>query len=207
MDHRRLPRLSWLAIGALLACAGCGDDDGQDPPIDAAIAIDSARQIDGGPLPEVMRFAIEVQNDIPESIYVQLNLEDGQPAWVVASMGGERVYFDERCDIEDCVDPSGVCGAALPQVRDITGGDYTGSIELFWAGETSVLDEVDGCERRELAPPGDYVAQFCFSLQAMIEGPGDPTDAVPGRLIDPVCVDQPFSPFVDDEVVYQILGG
>lgn len=177
------------------------------PAPDGNIVADAAPAPDGGILPEVFRIALEVSNDVPESIYVQLNGDDGQPGWVVVRRGEDRMWFEARCEIEDCEEPSGVCGAALPRVRDITGGTRTGSIELFWDGVTSVRDPERGCERRVPAPPGDYVATFCWSLRAEFEGAGDPEEAIGGRVVDPTCVDVPFTFPDDEEVVHRILGG
>jgi hypothetical protein len=54
---------------------------------------------------------------------------------------------------------------------------------------TSVLDSVARCEIRQPAPPGDYVARFCYGVQ--------------GRLKDPACVTRPFT-VGDREVVLKL---
>jgi hypothetical protein len=170
----------------------------------------SAGDTDGGPLVEATRFAIEVSNDIPESIWVQLNDASGQIAWVtVTDADGERVYLTELCDIDECENPQGVCGISLPMVRDITGGDYDGSIEHFWHGDMSVFEgEPIECEVRMTAPAGAYHAEFCYSLAVELEdeGSGDPTVGVPGTISSPICGTVDFD-WPTDEVVFGIYGG
>ena len=155
-----------------------------------------------------VRFAIEVSNDVSESIWAQLNDAEGQPGWIRVRRGETRVWLLENCGVPECENSSGVCGMALPQVRDFTDGSSSGEIEFVWDGEWSVFDDEAMCERREPAPAGDYVATFCFSLNAQIdEGQdGDPARQVAGTLIDPVCVDQAFT-LPTDEVVHGIWGG
>lgn len=201
----------------LLDCSSSPNNGGDDgDAVDTGLFSDVVRTDratspdvggDGSQPPETIRFAIEVANDVPESIWVQLNSEDGQPAWVVASSGDTRIYFEERCGIPDCDQPSGVCGAAMPMVRDITDAGFEGVIDLHWTGKTSLVDTSDDCERREHASFGDYAATFCWSLQAEVTGEGDPAEGVAGTLINPICRDVRFTLPDDDNVVYGIWGG
>lgn len=140
-----------------------------------------------------IRFAIEVSDEVAGPIYVRLHGEDGQLGWVMAFRDGERIYFRERCEIGDCGAPVAVCGAAIPLIRNIAGGRDRRSIEFAWDRLTSVRDSLSGCETRHPALPGAYIARFCFSREAEFQGDADPTRAVPGRLIHPVCKEQPFT--------------
>lgn len=156
----------------------------------------------------VIRFVIEVGSDVPAPTYVLLNDKDGQPGWIRAFRGSDRVYFRERCEIADCARRAVVCGAAIPTIRDISATGQIGLIEFIWDGTTSVVDAVSGCETRQPALPGHFIARFCYSHEANFLGdPGDrdPSGAIPGRLLRPLCVEQPFS-LGDDykEVVFRI---
>lgn len=186
------------------------DTGGDATAPDSTSADTSLGDADGGPLVEATRFAIIVSNDIPESIWVQLNDTNGQIAWVtVTNEDGDRVYLTELCDIEECENPQGVCGISMPMVRDITGGDYDGSIEHFWHGDMSVFegDPIE-CEMRMTAPAGAYEARFCYSLAVELEdeGSGDPTVGVPGTITSPSCHTVDFD-WPTDEVVFGIYGG
>jgi len=195
-DERRHPdNQPFDMIEPETADMGLPPDDGGETAEDAA------------PLPEMMRFAIEVSNDVPESIWVQLSSGDGQIGWVTVTGEDGRIYFIERCDIPQCDVPEGVCGQGIGMVRDITGGTYSGSIEMYWDGVTSIVEEEDDCEQRVQAPAGSYTASFCWSLNATINSEDDPALGVPGELVDPICQDIEFELYVDDEVVYQIMGG
>jgi hypothetical protein len=132
-----------------------------------------------------------------------LNGEDDQPGWVRLFRDSVRIYLRERCDIEDCGVPPAVCGAAIPLIRDITATANLTGIELVWDGMTSVLDSLSGCETRRPAGAGNYVARFCFSRRAEFEPGGDPTGSVPGTLVEPTCVEKPFT-LGDQQVVLRI---
>ncbi len=150
-----------------------------------------------------IRFAVEVASDVSGPIYVLLNGEDNQLGWIRAFRGPERVHFRERCEIEGCANRGVVCGAAISMIKNIANTAQTGMIEFVWDGMTSVVDALSGCETRQPAPPGDYIARFCFSREAEFEGDSDPTRAVPGRLIRPTCTDKPFT-LLEEEVVLRI---
>lgn len=191
-----IPRLI-LLVSALLVCA-CEDTS-------ETLSKDTAEDTHAVPEGSV-RFAIEVTNDVPETIWVQLNDLSGQIAWVtLLDASGNRVYLEEQCGIEDCDSPTGVCGAAEPRVRDITGGTYTGSIEHLWDTTTSVVE--NGCESRQPAPNGTYTARFCWSLTATTEGDGDPTVSIAGTLDAEVCQERSFTLPGDTRVVFAIQGG
>ncbi len=194
--------------------AALGDAGAPDaaPALDAALA--DAEPADAAPPPldqglpsDEVRFSLMISNDVPESIWVQLNGLDGQPAWLTVLGPEGRIWFDERCEIEDCFDPTGVCGAAEPRLRDITGGHATGQIDLYWDGVTSVVD--GDCERRVNAPPGSYQARFCWSLQADVDEDDsrDPTFGVGGTLIEPVCATVDFTYPGPADVVWTVHGG
>jgi hypothetical protein len=151
-----------------------------------------------------IRFAIEVEAGVSGPVYVQLNEEDAQLAWVKAFRDGERVYFRERCEIEDCSNPGVICGLAPTMVKIIADRGQAGMIEFVWDGMTSVIDPANGCERREPAPPGVYTARFCYAGEAVLEGDGDPAVAVQGRLVDPICDMMPFELSDGQHVVFRI---
>ncbi len=198
---------------AALVC-GCHGDNSAASGVDAAEADAQAVTIDGSTdasgQATGVRFHIDAFNDVPESIYVQLNEQDGQPAWITVTRDQERIYLMERCEIAECDIPTGVCGAALPRVQDFTAGMSTGSVEFIWDGNTSVIDVAEGCERRPPAPDGAYVATFCWSLSAVLdEGGGDPTssEGAAGNVVNPTCSDVSFELPGDTDVVFEILGG
>ena len=151
----------------------------------------------------VIRFVIEVGSDVPGPTYVLLNDKDGQPGWIRAFRGSDRVYFRERCEIADCARRAVVCGAAMPMIRDISATGQIGLIEFIWDGMTSVVDAVSGCETRQPALPGNFIARFCYSREADFEGDSDLALGVPGRLIRPTCVEKPFT-LLDREVVLKL---
>ena len=172
-----------LSVG----CGGNGQGGSDDDQADAAVEI---------------RFALEA-GDASGPIYVQLNGEDSQIGWIQAFRGDERIYFHERCEIEDCANRGVVCGAAMSMIRNIGDGAETGMVEFVWDGMTSGFDEVTGCEIRRPALPGDYIARFCYSREAEFQGASDATMAVPGRLVSPDCTERPFT-LLDQEVVFSI---
>jgi len=137
-------------------------------------------------------------------VYVALSSGDAAAGWVRVTRNGERIFLGERCDIEDCGVPPAVCGAAIPMVRGINGACGPKGVELVWDGTTSVVDSVARFETRRPAPPGDYVARFCYSRAADLEAGGDPARGVQGRLTDPTCVTRPFT-LQDREVVLPVV--
>ncbi len=196
--------LSVLSI-ALVACGGGSSEQFPDGSTSPAVDATSTPDASASPL----RFVLSVSNDVPESIYVQLNEEEGRPSWVRVTKDGVPVVLEERCEIIDCVNPGGICGAALPRVKDITGGTAVGSIELLSDGRMSVVDPVLSCETLESLPDGSYTATFCWALSAEFQGKGDPSsdDGAPGRVTTPTCTDVSFDLPEDSEVGYAIMGG
>ncbi len=201
---RSISFLSVLSI-AVAACGGGGSE--QSPDAAVSPVVDAASTTDASASP--LRFVLSVSNDVSESIYVQLNEEEGRPSWVRVMKDGGPVVLQERCEIIDCVNPGGICGAALPRVKDITGGTAVGSIELLSEGRMSVVDSVLGCETLEPLPGGLYTATFCWALSAEFQGQGDPTsdEGAPGRVVTPSCTDVAFELPGDSEVSYAIIGG
>ena len=184
-------RSQWIpALSTALLWVGCAA-----PAEEAASASPADRVVP-------IRFALEVGSDVQGPIYVQLSGEDNQPGWISAFRGSERVYFRERCEIEDC-GSNAVCGVSIPMVQDIADPGATGVIELMWDGLTSVADPVAGCELRQPAPQGEYVARFCYSREAELEGGVAPTNPVPGGLVRATCTDLPFT-LLEREVVLRI---
>jgi hypothetical protein len=151
-----------------------------------------------------IRFAIEVASSTSGPVYVSLNDAEGQVGWVRAFWGGvtgERIYLKERCEIADCGLPPVVCGASIPMIRDLA-GPQNRSVAFVWDGKKSVFEF--GCEGRQPASTsGSYVAKFCYSTQAQVEGSGDPYVGVPGQLLNPTCVTRTFGRS-DNEVVLML---
>jgi hypothetical protein len=147
-----------------------------------------------------IRFAVEVRSDETRPVYILLNSEDDQPGWVKAFRDGQRIYFRERCEIEDCGVSSAVCGAAIPFVRKLVPGT---SMEFIWDGMTSALDPVSGCETRRPAAPGHYTASFCFARAVEVVRGGDPDTAALARLVKPSCMEKPFS-LLQEDVVFAV---
>lgn len=192
---RGLAPASLVSMALLAGCAG------KPAPDELRTATDSAG-VNRRPPTGSIRFAIELGRDTEGPVYVTLNSADGQAGWVHAFRDGERIYFTERCEIEDCGVPPVVCGAALSFVRDLA-NDPNLAVELVWDGITSVVDSLSGCETRQPAPPGDYVARFCYSDEAEFDGTGDPTRAVLGRAVRPTCIEKLFT-LDDHQVVLRI---
>lgn len=174
--------LIFLAMMPLTSCAG------RTPAAERATSI---------------RFAIELDADAEGPIYVLLHGADDQPGWIRASHAGERVYFKERCEIPDCGVDAAVCGAAISLVRNLAGSADERSIEFVWDLTTSVRDSASGCETREAAPPGDYSARFCYSHEAELQGQGDVSRGVMGRIVSPTCVEREFT-LQEQQVVLRI---
>ena len=192
-----LPTALVLSIG----CAG-GADQAQSDDQSLDQADSTERDVEVGGVVAI-RFAVEVADDVSGPIYVLLYGADGQVGWIQALRGDERIYFRERCEIEDCANRGVVCGASMPTIKNIGAGAQTGMVEFVWDGMTSGFDEVSGCEIRRPALPGDYIARFCYSREADFATGSDPTMAVPGRLISPSCTERPFT-LLDQEVVLTI---
>ena len=192
--------------------------DAAEPETDGAPLDDAASLPDGAPPPlpdaEVppptgnVRLALEVSNDVPESIFVQLGDTLGQPAWVRLEHENTQYFIRERCDYPQCgVIGEGICGAAQPMVRDITDGTAQGLQEMLWDGVVGHIEPGADCELREPAPAGAWKATFCWSLDARFDGEGLEGEARPGELLNPTCVSVPFELPGATEVVHHINGG
>jgi hypothetical protein len=183
---------------AALPVPDAAQDAGAPPPLDAAVP----------PVGDGIRVALEVANDVPESIFVQVNDALGQPAWVRLAHEGVEYFLNERCDVPRCDAPGeGVCGAAEPRVRDITGGTNAGVHALQWDGTVSRLSADGACETRGPAPAGAWKATVCWSLSATFSGPGDAAISRPGEVGPTQCNDVPFTLPGDTEVVLRLSGG
>ena len=133
-------------------------------------------------------------------------------AWIRVSADDtdEAVYLVERCEIPACDMSGGVCGAAQPMVKDITGGSHTGTIEYHWDGVMSQFESMGTCEQRVMAPNGAYTATFCWSLAVELFDPAsDPASegGVGGTVSNPICRDVSFRIPDDREVVHGLFGG
>jgi hypothetical protein len=177
-----------VMAAALLGVAGCGGHaEAEREPV-------AARQAARG-----IRFAIELAEGTPGPLYVLLERTDGQPGWVEVTHEGRSIPLRERCEVQDCGSPSGVCGMSIPVVSDLA---ESRRVERVWDTTTSVIDSVAGCERRVPAPAGAYVARFCYSREADRLGgqiPGMPGD----RLVNPICTERQFT-LEDTEVVLRL---
>ncbi len=149
-----------------------------------------------------LRFALTIPAGETSATFVQVTTPADQPGWIrVTRASGESVALRPRCEIADCGVPPVVCGAAIPIVRDLA---LVGEIALEWDRLDSVIDPESGCEARQPAPPGDYVATFCYSRRAATAGGGDPRVGVQGSLVEPVCARVPFSLPGAQTVTYRV---
>ena len=155
---------------------------------------------DAGVEGTAIRFVLEVDAAAAGPVWIALSGAGGEVGWVSVTLAGARVDLVERCDVPDCgVDPA-VCGMAVPMVRDLAAGTDRRA-EFMWEGMTSVVDSVARCETRRAAPPGEYVARFCWSREVALDGAGDAGRAVQGRLVRPECVERGFTLAVGEVVV------
>jgi hypothetical protein len=134
---------------------------------------------------------------------VQVGDDYGLPDWVTVSNSDGPVLMFDRCDAPICGETTGVCGAALPRVRNITGGSFSGRIAEVWDGQLRVLDNANNCYRRQPAPTGTYTAHFCLGFTVM--GTGGPGDSS-GTVDHPSCSDVTFT-FPTDSVIWQASFG
>ena len=141
----------------------------------------------------MVRFTLERPPRTADAVYVSINDEGGQPGWIRVFHGTDRIYLKERCEIEDCGRRAVVCGMAIPMIQQIGEGAGSGSVEVIWDGTTSVFNSTSGCEIRQPSPEGQYKARFCYAFEAEFEPTSDPAQPVPGRLIQPTCVEQSFT--------------
>ena len=197
MRSRDLPLLLILFLALSTVVEAAPVADGQQPPATSTERGSSSTST-------ALRFAIEADPGVPGPLYVELNGESGQVGWVTARVGGERIFFRERCEIADCGVPASVCGAAIPLIRDIAATTGNGRVEFEWDGTTSALDAGSQCESRVPAPEGTYDARFCLSHEANFSS-GDPSRAAQGRLTNPTCVDRSFT-LRDREVILTVVG-
>jgi hypothetical protein len=172
-----------LALG--LACTPQRSPEAREVPADSAattLTPDAS-----------IRFAIRTAPDAEGPVYIVLNEEDDQVGWVRVVRDGERLYLKERCEIANCGEPPAVCGMAFRMIRNLAAGAGQRAIRFEWNGETSAIDESTGCESRIPAPGGAYVARFCHSGQAEFDEGVDPGRDAVGRLVEPTCVERPFT--------------
>lgn len=168
---------------------------------------------DAGPPPDglVFRLSFRSKFGASETIYAQRSSSSREgPGWLtVRTAGGGALAIVGRCDLCDCPASGGAClecprcGPPPDDVRQLVGtGDL---IEHRWDG---LVHTTGTCDAGELAlcsapptraPPGDYVASFCWSTVATGVGMGHTVgmstcDEVAFRLPDddgvvedPVC--------------------
>ncbi len=153
-------------------------------------------------VPAPVSFGISYTTDIPESVWVQSGDDLGLPGWVdVRDDDDLPVWLFDRCDIPICDEGGGACGQALPQVLDVTQGGYGGQVFVTWDGHRRALVASGDCLERVPAPPGDYVARFCFGWSVTEPGPG-------GEVLDPWCEEVPFTlPGAEKVVLQADFGG
>ncbi len=166
--------------------AGASARDAASPARDAGSRADAGLALDAGPPPDglVFRLSFRSKFGASESIYAQQSSSsrDG-PGWLsVSGADGRRLDISGRCDICDCPTAGGRCmecprcGPPPDVVRLLTGaGDL---IEQRWDG---LVHTTGTCDSGELAicaapaavaPPGEYVATFCWSQTATGVGMG-----------------------------------
>lgn len=150
--------------------------------------------------PRSVSLGLRFGSDIPEHAYVQSGDAYGLPGWVSIRKGDEGKVLWDRCDVPVCGQSTGVCGQALPQVQDLTGGyTWTGAAWVTWDGRFRVLDEANQCWKHVAADPGEYTARFCLGFQVEGEYPGQ-------TVVNPTCFDVPFT-LPADQVVGNFSNG
>jgi hypothetical protein len=150
--------------------------------------------------PQPVSFGLAYITDIPENVYVQKSDELGLPAWLKVKKDGKEIWLFDRCDIPLCDKPSGVCGAALPTVLNITNNSYSGSVYLTWDGKIRTVDPVKNCLKSSPAETGNYTAEFCFGWQ--VQGYG-----APATVVNPICKELDFTLPAEKVVYYANYGG
>lgn len=184
------------ALSALIGLLGCNTANTLDrPPVPEASSPTEGRAVS-------VRFVIEVGPDGAGPIYVSLAEASGQPGWIGIHHGQERIFLRERCEVEDCGRSPVVCGPALQTVVDVASLSDR-SVTLVWDGSTSVVRAPNTCETREPAPPGEYVARFCYSREVQVADRSDLTQPTVGLLLQPICVERAFG--LEDAVVVLTL--
>lgn len=180
---------AWLAL--LAGVAACSGGSPQPPGV-----------------PQAVRFVVEADDRDPGPVYVQVDTESRPVAWLTLLRDGEPLAFAPRCEVPRCGDPAeAVCGAALPRVQELTGegeGERTGrdsAVEYVWDGHVSRTTE-EGCQLREPAPAGAYVARICYARTVEHFGsPAGPAGGAElGHVRDPVCVERPLTLPGDDQL-------
>lgn len=186
--------------------------DAGAPSRDAGRA-DSGARLDAGTRPEGLVFRLSFRSDVggADSIFAQQSTSSREgPGWLsVRTAAGSSLAIVGRCDLCDCPTAGGrcvgcpVCGPPPDFVVQLFGtGDL---VEHRWDG---LVHDTATCDSGELAlcsapptaaPPGDYVATFCWSTVATGVGMGamvgmstcdDVTFHLPdddGVVEDPVC--------------------
>ena len=150
------------------------------------------------------KFAITVSEEVKTPVFVLLQKENGQIGWVNVKNKGENIFLKERCEIISCNNSSGVCGASLPVIQDISVKTNGRVIQFYWDQMTSFIKNSPQCEVRVSALEGDYTASFCYSHSAIsftgdnIKGEGI------GQLVSPVCVSKSFQ-LKDKEVILEVF--
>lgn len=187
---REIAKPTVFLLATCLGCAGTGGQAEIDGDNSSRLAQINPR-IESLPS-GMVRFTLGLSSAAIDAVYVSVNDEGNQPGWVRVFRGTERIYLKERCEIEDCGRQAAVCGAAIPMIQQIKRNASSGSIEVIWDGRNSITDSSSDCEIRQQSPEGQYKARFCYALEAEFEPTSDPAQPVPGRLIQPTCVEQSF---------------
>ena len=149
--------------------------------------------------PNPVSLGLRYVTDVPENVYIQTGDDYGLPSWaqVLGPDGNARLLFDQ-CDVPSCDNPGGgVCGIAFRQVRNVTGGTYSGQAWLTWDGRFRVLDEAKGCRNAVAAAAGGYTLRVCFGWGTVDSAGGNGPD-----VKNPQCHDVPFTLPDDTQVAF-----
>jgi hypothetical protein len=145
-------------------------------------------------------FGLDYMTDVPEKVYVQSSGMAGVAEWLHVTKDGEPVTLFEDCGMPNCDIERGVCGAAIPQTTNITGGYETGYIYLDWDGQVWSVDEENDCVHSAPASAGTYEVEVCYGWSV--------TDANPGSVVaEPVCETKEFTLPTDKLVVVSVDNG
>ena len=158
----------------------------------------------GGSAPTSTVFRLSFISDIPESIWAnETDVAWDGGHWLSIYRGGTTIRKAKACEICSCDQCPNcpVCGAPCPTATEIASGAH---LDWTWSGleypsSTCPASPSDTCLAETVAPPGDYVAWFCW-------GTGfDGTPPCPAEVTDVVCAEVPFQHPDPDGLVEHVV--
>ena len=133
-----------------------------------------------------IRFRLELEDGAPAA-YIQRWPTDA-PHVVIDDADGEFTGFNPGSIFKPCdaCDPDPDCAERVPTVGAVGQVD-----DLIWSQTWWRTDTPDGddCARPAPFPDGNYLATFCFSREAELDGAFDDDGLAPGVIGESVCLD------------------